>query len=70
MTDNDPDGDGSDGATFTTTLALAVDPVVDFLQERAPFSYIGISMLLGLLAAYIFQRRYGIAINIGVSRRQ
>lgn len=45
------------------------DPVVDFFQERAPFSYVGISMLLGLLAVYIFQRSYGLDINIGLRRK-
>lgn len=48
----------------------AVDPVVDFFVTRSPFSYIGTGMLLVLLVVYLFQRRYGIAIDIGVSRKE
>lgn len=46
------------------------DPVIDFYGGRAPFSYIGTGMLLGLLAVYLFQRRYGLDINVGVSRKE
>lgn len=65
-------------AAVATTLLFSVknvnfhfyDPVVDFFPDRAPFSYIGTGLLLGLLATYLFQRRYGLDVDFGIRLRR
>lgn len=46
------------------------DPLVDFFQDRSPFSYLGVSLIGGLAIAYLFQRRFRIRIGFGVERRE
>jgi multisubunit Na+/H+ antiporter MnhB subunit len=65
-------------AAVATTLLFTVenrdfhfyDPVTDFFSERAPFSYIGVGLLLALLAAYLVWQRFKFRISFGVERRE
>lgn len=75
-----------EGATTAVSVAAAVaatlrftvenrnfhfyDPVTDFFSDRAPFSYIGVGLLLALLAAYLIRRRLRFRISFGVERRE
>ena len=46
------------------------DPVTDFFTDRAPFSYVGVGMLLALFLAYLIRRRLRFRVSFGVERRE
>ena len=76
----DAPSDGSGGtvvrAAVATTVIFSVenrdfhfyDPVVDFFRDRAPFSYIGLALLLAAVAVEWFRRRF--RLSFGVQRRE
>lgn len=46
------------------------DPVTDFFSERAPYSYIGLALLLAVLVAQLLRRRFRFRFSVGVDRRE
>ncbi len=78
----DPASSGGGGAVISAAVAATLlfevenrdfhfyDPVTDFISERAPFSYIGLGLLLALLAGYLIRRRLRLRISIGIERRE
>lgn len=76
-------GDPAEGTGAVITAAVAstllfsvenrnfhfYDPLVDFFQDRSPFSYLGVSLIGGVGILYLFQRRFSVRIGIGVERR-
>jgi hypothetical protein len=64
-------------AAVATVLTFSVenrnfhfyDPLVDFFQDRSPFSYLGVSLIGGVAIAYLFQRRFRLRIGFGLERR-
>lgn len=76
------EGPGAAGVAITAAVATTVlfsvenvdfhfyDPTLDFLNDRAPFSYVGIGLLVAALAVYLFQMRYGVNVNFGIRLRR
>jgi hypothetical protein len=70
------------GATISpavaTTLLFTVenrdfqfyDSFVDFFQDRAPFSYIALGLIVGLIAVLLIRQRLRFRISFGVERRE
>jgi hypothetical protein len=46
------------------------DPAVGFFRERAPFSYIGVGLIVAALALYLIQSRYGVDFNVRLRRKR
>jgi hypothetical protein len=46
------------------------DPLVDFFSDRAPFSYIGLGLLVLAVAIELLRRRFRLRISLGVERRE
>ena len=44
--------------------------MTDFFSERAPYSYIGLALLLAVLAAQLLRRRFRFRFSVGVDRRE
>ena len=65
-------------AAVATTLLFTVenrnfhfyDPLVDFFQDRSPFSYIGLGLLALAVAIELLRRRFRLRISLGVERRE
>jgi hypothetical protein len=70
-------GVGISGAVASTLTFSVVnvdfkpwDPAVDFFRERAPFSYVGLGLLVGSLGIYFLQARYALDFGIRLRKKQ
>lgn len=66
------------GAAVASRLTFTVenrnfhfyDPLTDFFSDRAPFSYIGLALLLLAAAIEFLRRRFRLRLSLGVERRE
>ena len=78
----EPGGEPAGGtvisAAVATTLTFTVenrnfhfyDPVTNFFQARAPYSYIGLALLEAASVALFLRRRFRFRFSVGVDRRE